>query len=209
METSRQQLAQRFGELSDEELLTHVHSGTLTPLALEVATGILSSRGLPPALWEADASEQVLYSRSERVQAQPRDVALVTIAEFLSATRAHVLRTCLEAHGIFAHVSGEHLATSRPLLSFAEGGTRVQVRANQLARAQEVLAAFQRGELAIPEAGASAPRRTATPPPHTGLAATVPSLHLVAPSGPRRLSRILLMLLGLVIAAGLCLALSR
>lgn len=46
MEVSREDLVERFRERSDEELLSHLRSRDLTPLAAEVAASTLNSRGL-------------------------------------------------------------------------------------------------------------------------------------------------------------------
>ena len=46
MEVSREELAMRFRDMSDEELLSHLQSRDLTALAHEVATSVLNSRGL-------------------------------------------------------------------------------------------------------------------------------------------------------------------
>jgi hypothetical protein len=62
-----------------------------------------------------------------------------------------VLRACLESHGIFAYVWGEHLGIANIFLSSASGGMRVQVRSDQLDQAREVIAAFERGDFALDE----------------------------------------------------------
>ena len=63
MEVSREELAKRLGEMSDEELLSHLRSGDLTPLAVEVATLTLNSRGLAsPAL--PDPADAGAYSKA-------------------------------------------------------------------------------------------------------------------------------------------------
>lgn len=46
---------------------------------------------------------------------------------------------------------GEHLGTAYNWLSVASGGVRVQVRQDQVAQAKEIIAAFERGDLAIDE----------------------------------------------------------
>lgn len=82
---------------------------------------------------------------------------LVTLAEFLGAHRANVLRASLESQGIHVHLWSEELTTLNLMLSAAGGLTKVQVPESQLAQAQEILAAFTRGELAVPTEGSAAP----------------------------------------------------
>lgn len=61
MDVSRDELTSRFRELSDEELLNRLRSGTLTPLAAEVADAELRSRGIEPS--PASESEPELAKR--------------------------------------------------------------------------------------------------------------------------------------------------
>lgn len=82
---------------------------------------------------------------------EERQTDLVTVAEFWDPLQANLLRACLEAHGIFAYVWGEHLGTGYAFLSVAGGGSRVQVRSDQVAEARELMRAIERGELAIPD----------------------------------------------------------
>jgi len=60
-----------------------------------------------------------------------------------------VLRACLESHGIFAYVWGEHLGVANIFMSIAGGGVRVQVRSDQVDQAREVITAFERGDFAL------------------------------------------------------------
>lgn len=76
---------------------------------------------------------------------------LVTVAHFTDPLQANVLRACLESHGIFAFLWGEHLGVAHLFLSAATGGMRVQVRSNQVAQAKAVIAAFERGDFALDE----------------------------------------------------------
>jgi hypothetical protein len=142
MEVSREEIANSFRELSDEELLVRVKAGNLTDVGLDVAVSELRSRGLePPKIQRTQESDEL---DDETV-----DLDLVTVARFSNPLKANVLRACLEAHGIFAFVWGEHLGTTHIVYSIAGGGVRVQVPGSQLAQAKEVMAAWERGELAI------------------------------------------------------------
>jgi hypothetical protein len=151
MKISKEDLAERFRTLADEVLLDRVRVGTLTPLALEVALEELRSRGIEDVAVPPE-SEQSEEQPEESADPDPgSDVDLVTIARFSNPLEANVLRNCLESHGIFAFVWGEHLGTAHLFLSVASGGMRVQVRADQVEQAKEVIAALERGEFSIDE----------------------------------------------------------
>ena len=144
---SREDLAQRFELLSDEDLVATLRSGTLTPLATEVASEILSLRGLalPSLPGAADSTGE------SPVEVDYDESDLVTVAVQWDVVRANLLRTLLESHGIFVHLWGEHLATMNVFLSNASGGTRLQVPRAQVSHANELIGAFERGELESPD----------------------------------------------------------
>ena len=143
MEVSREELAKSFRELSDGELLARVQAGTLTDLAADVAANELRARGLE--LPKTQPTEESVGAG----ELDEETVDLVTVARFSNPLKANVLRACLEAHGIFAFVWGEHLGTTHVLYSIAGGGVRVQIPESQLAQAKEVMAAWERGELEV------------------------------------------------------------
>lgn len=147
MQISEEELKERFRALADDELLSRVQAGTLTPIALAIATAELRSRGMevPSALAAADESDEQVEPDEEQ------DLDLVTVAQFSNPLQASVLRACLESHGLFVHVWGEHLGVAHIFLSIASGGVRVQVRSDQVAQAKEVIAAFERGDFALDE----------------------------------------------------------
>jgi hypothetical protein len=193
VDVSRNDLVLRFRNLSDDELMSRLRAGTLTPLAIEVATVELQARGIEPpgadasdhAFVEAgltDLSNKDLLRRLhagtlspaavEIVNAElrargveppsagndaPGDDAqnvapagdLVDIAEFWNPMEANLLRSLLEADGIFVHMWGEHLGTLNPFLSVVSPALKVQVRSSQAAQARELVAAFKRGDLAM------------------------------------------------------------
>lgn len=151
MEVTKEQLMQRMQELSSEELVRHFLSGTLTPLALEVAASLLRSRGIPPADPAAIKSFDagwVLEEADSEARPEP-EPDLVTVADCLPPLEASLLRGCLESHGIYVYVWGEHVAQAQ-VVPTAGGGARLQVRRDQLAQAQSVLAAYERGDLTLP-----------------------------------------------------------
>ena len=140
MDISRDELAMRFRDLSDEELLNRLRAGTLTPLAAEVASTELRSRGIEPPSAEADDNAVMVPAGK-----------LVTVAEFWNPVEANLLRSLLQSEGIFVHLWGEHLGVAHTFLSVASGGMKVQGPASQVAQAQELIAAFKRGDLAMDE----------------------------------------------------------
>lgn len=142
MEVSREGLTQRFELLSDEDLLESLRSRTLTPLATEVAGNILRSRGVDPVSIPGTADSTV-ESAIEIDDASD----LVTVSVQWDAIKANLLRTLLESHGIFVHMWGEHLATANVFLANAGGGMRLQVPSGQVSQANELIGAFERGEL--------------------------------------------------------------
>jgi hypothetical protein len=143
MEVSREDLTQRFELLSDEDLSGSLRSGTLTPLAAEVASSILSSRGVDPVSFPGTVDSTV----ESAVEIDDDASHLVTVSVHWDAMKANLLRTLLESHGIFVHMWGEHLATTHVFLSNAGGGTRLQVPRGQVTQANELIGAFERGEL--------------------------------------------------------------
>lgn len=150
MQISKADLEERFRELADQVLLDRLQAGTLTPLATEVALAELRSRGIEPPPDSADAPDEHVEEQDPPGELDP-DVDLVSVARFSNVLEANVLRACLESHGIFAFVWGEHLGTAHIFLSIASGGVRVQVRQDQVQQAKEIIKALERGELAIDE----------------------------------------------------------
>jgi len=155
VEISKEELTRRLQEMSDDELVSHLNGGALTPVALEVVTALLHSRGIQPAPQSA-ALDPAAGSASAQndEQAATEEAQLVPVAQLLSPTEANALRACLESSGIVAYVWDEHVAAAQPaevMLLPEVGIARVMVRADQLAQAQEVIAALERGELEIPE----------------------------------------------------------
>ena len=147
MEVTREDLTQGFESLSDEELLQRLRSGTLTPLATEVAGDMLRSRGVGPLSFRGAADSTV----ESVVGLDGEESDLVTVSVEWDPLKASLLRALLESHGIFAYLWGEHLATANLFLSNAGGGSRLQVRSDQVSQARELISAFERGELEAPD----------------------------------------------------------
>lgn len=73
------------------------------------------------------------------------------IARLMIPTDAHVIRGCLEAAGIPVILTDDQHMQANLLLAPAIGGARIMVRESDLARANAILAAYERGDLALSE----------------------------------------------------------
>lgn len=146
MNIPKEELVARFRELADEELVRRVEGGTLTELARQVAEEEMRTRGLVLTTDDLDdADKDVMDELAAGMEVE--EVELVTIAKFDNPVEANVLRACLDANGVFAHVWGEHLGVANVFLSTGSGGVRVQVRSDQVDEARELMAAIERGDL--------------------------------------------------------------
>jgi hypothetical protein len=149
MDINKEELASRYREMSDDELLRRVTAGTLTELAQEIASAELAARGIDlPELVDDEVTEH------DSLEAEPEShsgVDLVTIARIINPLRANLLKVHLESEGIFTHLLGGHLGVVDLYLSAGSGGVHVQVRKDQAAHALEVLAKFDEIEKEIYE----------------------------------------------------------
>ncbi|HXZ52541.1 MAG TPA: hypothetical protein VEH51_11115 [Burkholderiales bacterium] len=86
------------------------------------------------------------------IQQQPEEPYLgdwVTVAQYLSYTEVHVLRSCLEAAGIPAEVADAQLIQTDGLLTPAMRGASVRVRAAYAGEARKAIAAYRRGDFRL------------------------------------------------------------
>ncbi|MCX4030098.1 DUF2007 domain-containing protein [Endozoicomonas sp. SM1973] len=74
---------------------------------------------------------------------------LVTVGSYTDAIQAHLARGKLEAEGIFATVAHEHHIWADWMLSNALGGVKVQVHADQVEQAKQIVANLASGQYAI------------------------------------------------------------
>jgi hypothetical protein len=79
------------------------------------------------------------------------DGDFVIVARYLDATDAHVVCSCLQAAGLDAMLGDANLVQTNALWSIALGGARVLVPQAQVDAAKEIIAAFERGDLALPD----------------------------------------------------------
>lgn len=80
-------------------------------------------------------------------------------AQVLDPTEAHLRCACLVAGGVPAMLADANLVQTNELLTLAVGGVRILVPTTHMARAQAVIEAFERGDLALSDdeiAGGSA-----------------------------------------------------
>lgn len=125
--------------LSDAELTELYVSGKLADEAAELARAELSQRHL--ALPEIPAAAQI------------DDLGeFLTLRTCLEPTDGHVLASCLRAHGIPTLVADANTVQATMLLGLALGGVRVQVPAELMPAALELLQRFDRGELSVHDA---------------------------------------------------------
>lgn len=137
-------LAEIYRHFSDEYLLEKLRSGTMIELAVQVAKEELESRGisyLPMPRQEETYITPVTY---EALQ-------FVTVASSLNSIAMHILRARLEAEGIPAILADANMAQSYSTISVAVGGVRVQVPAEFVDEARQIIADVNSGALALNE----------------------------------------------------------
>jgi len=142
MNTGRPDLSKRFRELSDDDLLSLCGSASLDEAAQSAAIAELKARGL-----------ETPYPPCTTRQGAEYEGDFVTVAQFLNPVDANIVQGVLEAAGIPAVLGDEHLARVHSLLSIAIGGVRLRVPAAHVTEAQQVIAAYNRGDFALPDEG--------------------------------------------------------
>ena len=133
------QFSKLFDQLSDEELLDRIGNGGLTVEAQVAA--------------ENEALNRQLEFQSPAAQinapAPSYEGDLMIVARDLTPTEANILCACLNAAGVPAETADTNLVQTYSLLSIAVGGASIRVPANFVVEAQEVIAAFKRGDFEI------------------------------------------------------------
>lgn len=71
------------------------------------------------------------------------------VARHLTPTEAHILCSCLNAAGVPAETGDTHLVQAYSLLEIAVGGACIRVPAIFFQEAQDVIAAFKRGDFEL------------------------------------------------------------
>lgn len=72
---------------------------------------------------------------------------LVTLTTFENAVQAHLCRSFLDNEGVEAWVADENMGSLNPFYNQALGGIRLQVRTDDLPRAQELLQQYNQAPL--------------------------------------------------------------
>lgn len=117
-------------------------SGRLTELAEDVLRRELLGRGLAPPT----------ISPEPRAAPEPSfNGELTLLRNQLTWPTAQVLSAFLESEGIPTSLENLHWNTMYSLISYSTGGVRLMVHAGNLARARELLLAFDRGDFALAE----------------------------------------------------------
>jgi len=139
------ELGARLAMLSDEELLRRCASGFFSEEAHAIATAELRGRGIQaPELPQPEPPQ-------EPVDPEVYHGDMVTIARRFTPTDAQMLCGCLEAAGIPATVADAALVQANMLWSIALGGASLRVPQAFVEQANEVIAAFERGEFSLDE----------------------------------------------------------
>jgi Putative prokaryotic signal transducing protein len=147
MEVTRQNLAEHFRLLSDDELLGQFRSGELTDLAKEVAGLELRERNIDCS--QPDAETPVAEEPAEDDAAVDAG-DLVLAARYSTAAEAYLLQARLELEGVPAVVADSQIAQN--LVPPAIGGVRVLVPESYLARAREIALGVEKGDFALDDA---------------------------------------------------------
>jgi len=142
MSDHRNELADTFRELGDEELVERWRSGNLTDVAVEVARAELARRGIcAPEFTRIDAVD-------ENPAAQG-DVSFVTVARSLEPFQIEMLRARLKAEGIEAFAVDAGINQINPLVSIAVGGVRLMVPRESADEARRIVELVKAGRFAL------------------------------------------------------------
>ena len=76
---------------------------------------------------------------------------LFSVAAYYDPTHARIVQGCLVAAGVPAVVADDNLVQANQLWTAALGGVRILVPQQYIAEAQSVIAAFDRGDFALPD----------------------------------------------------------
>jgi hypothetical protein len=140
--SSRDELEQLFRNLPDEELIARGSSGGLTNLAQEVANAEAKARGLGfkplTVMTDEPVTEPGIYHGDMQMIANP-----------LTPTEAQMVVSMLRAGGVPAEAGDTHLVKGDSPESASVASACVRVPAEFVAEANELIAAFKRGEFAL------------------------------------------------------------
>ena len=132
---TRQSLAQHFGRLNNDELVTEFRSGELTELAREVAAADIQSRSIDISQYQA---------RLPDIAPIPCGEDLVLLARFYDVSIAYLLQSRLDAEGLPSIVA-DALTYQNIIGGALGGGVRVLVPESYFARAAEIKSRIDSG----------------------------------------------------------------
>jgi len=141
MEVDHTYLSTHFGQLSDEELLAQFGSGNLTDAAKIIAANEIRNRGLQIPVEQPQLPETFDYAGDYEV-----------VARFPNVMNAHVVRSFLESAGVPAVMADTNVVQTYSLVASALGGVRILVQSDYVAKAREIINAFNNGEFALRDA---------------------------------------------------------
>jgi hypothetical protein len=136
MIVTRQDLAEYYASLNEDELRRLLASQELTPLAIEVAIEELRNRGveIPEPTDKNPPVEEIGVDGGD----------LVLLGRYTSPMEAEMVRGLLNSEGVQAVIADAHIVQTTALMSLAFGGVRVLVPDTQLVRACEILKSIER-----------------------------------------------------------------
>jgi hypothetical protein len=135
MMITRQSLAEHFGRLNNDELVTEFQSGGLTELAKEVAAAEIQSRSIDISQYQA---------RLPEIAPIPCGEDLVLLARFYDVSSAYLLQSRLDAEGLPSIVA-DALTYQNIIGGALGGGVRVLVPESYFARAAEIKSRIDSG----------------------------------------------------------------
>ena len=139
---NRDELADTFGQMGDEELLERWRSGYLTEVAVEVARAELARCGI-------GAPDFVARELPGEDLGQQENVAFVTVARSLDPIQIEMLRARLEAEGIEAFAADAGINQLNALFSIAVGGVRLMVPRESADEARRIIGLVRSGRFAL------------------------------------------------------------
>ena len=142
MMITRQSLAEHFGRLNNDELVTEFQSGELTELAKEVAAAEIQSRSIDISQYQARLPEPRPEPEMDSEDLVPED--LVLLARFYDVSSAYLLQSRLDAEGLPSIVA-DALSYQNVIGGALGGGVRVLIPESYLARAAEIKSRIDSG----------------------------------------------------------------
>jgi len=142
MSDHRDELAETFGRMSDDELIERWRSGSLTDVAVEVMRAELEKRRIA-------VPEFTRYEPAHEDPGPQHDVSFVTVARSLEPLQIEMLRARLQAEGVRAFVVDAGINQANALYSIAIGGVRLMVPRESAEEARRIIGLVRSGGFAL------------------------------------------------------------